>query len=145
MQKIVFLIGGAVALLSGIIEFVPVKINPWSSLAKVIGKAMTAELNEKVDSLGKDVNDLGKDVKSLRTDFEVEHATTCRTRILRFGDEVLHKERHSKEHFDQILLDISEYERYCSTHPEFRNNVAVATIDKIKRTYQYCLDNDSFL
>ena len=138
LQKIVFLIGGAAVLLSGIIEFVPIKINPWSSLAKAVGKAMTSELNEKVDNLG-------KDLKSLRTDFDIEHATTCRTRILRFGDEVLHKERHSKEHFDQILLDISEYERYCSTHPEFRNNVAVATIDKIKRTYQYCLDNDSFL
>ena len=38
-------------------------------------------------------------------------ATTCRYRILRFNDEILHEQRHTKEHFDQILDDITRYEK----------------------------------
>ncbi len=145
LQEIVMLAGGAVALLATIIEVTPIKINPWKWLAKQVGHAINGEVIAKVDKLDKNFESLQTDVKSLRTDFEVESATTCRTRIMRFGDEIRHGTRHSKEHFDQILLDISEYEQYCSGHPKFKNNVAVATIDKIKRTYQDCLDKDSFL
>ena len=72
-------------------------------------------------------------------------ATTCRYRILRFNDEILHEEKHSKEHFDQILEDISRYERFCNTHPEYENNKAVLAIKNIKRVYQTCSENNSFL
>ena len=41
-------------------------------------------------------------------------ATTCRYRILRFNDEILHEQRHTKEHFDQILDDITRYEQSYS-------------------------------
>lgn len=51
-------------------------------------------------------------------------ATTCRYRILRFNDEILHEQRHTKEHFDQILDDITRYEKYCDEHPEYENNKA---------------------
>lgn len=72
-------------------------------------------------------------------------ATTCRYRILRFNDEILHEEKHSKEHFDQILEDISRYERFCNTHPEYENNKAVLAVKNIKRVYQTCSENNSFL
>ena len=72
-------------------------------------------------------------------------ATTCRYRILRFNDEMLHEEKHSKEHFDQILEDISRYERFCNTHPEYENNKAVLAVKNIKRVYQTCSENNSFL
>lgn len=72
-------------------------------------------------------------------------ATTARYRILRFNDEVLHGQHHTKEHFDQILGDITSYETYCSNHPEYENNKAVMAICNIKRVYQQCAADNEFL
>lgn len=72
-------------------------------------------------------------------------ATTCRYRILRFNDEILHDQQHTKEHFDQILDDVTRYEKFCREHPEYENNKAVLAIENIKRIYKKCTDESSFL
>lgn len=72
-------------------------------------------------------------------------AVMCRVRIQRFSDEILHGVRHSKEHFDQLLLDISHYDAYCAANPEFPNQVTLSASSNIKSTYQRCLDEKSFL
>ena len=130
--------GGALLILLTLIQIAPVKINPWSWLAKNIGKAINGEVVEKVDNLS-------TDIRNLRDECEEREATACRTRILRFGDEILHDVRHSKEHFDQILIDITAYENYCASHPAFRNSVAVATIRRINQVYAQCIRNNNFL
>ena len=38
-----------------------------------------------------------------------------------------------------------EYEEYCNENPDYRNNIAVATIKHIKNMYQKHLEEDSFL
>ena len=130
--------GGAILILCTIIQIAPVKINPWSWLAKKLGRAINGEVIEKVDKLG-------EDVQSLRNVCPKIESVSCSTRIMRFGDEILHDIRHSKEHFDQILLDITNYEAYCEQHPKFKNNIAAATIQQIKAVYQKCLDENSFI
>ena len=130
--------GGVLLILLTLIQIAPVKINPWSWLAKNIGKAINGEVVEKVDNLS-------TDIRNLRDECEEREATACRTRILRFGDEILHDVRHSKEHFDQILIDITAYENYCASHPDFRNNVAVATIKRINQVYAQCISDNDFL
>lgn len=130
--------GGVLLILLTLIQIAPVKINPWSWLAKNIGKAINGEVVEKVDNLS-------TDIRNLRDECEEREATACRTRILRFGDEILHDVRHSKEHFDQILIDITAYENYCASHPDFRNNVAVATIRRINQVYARCISDNDFL
>ena len=72
-------------------------------------------------------------------------ATTCRYRILRFNDEILHDQRHTKEHFDQILDDVTRYEKFCKDHPEYENNKAILAIENIKRVYKKCTDESTFL
>lgn len=130
--------GGILFIALTIVQICPIKINPWSWLAKKLGRAINGEVIEKVDKLG-------DDLQSLRSECDEREAVTSRLRILRFGDEILHEVHHTKEHFDQILLDITQYELYCSCHPDFRNNIAVATIERIKHIYQKCMDENSFL
>lgn len=130
--------GGALFAILTLLQIAPIQINPWSWLAKKLGRAINGEVIKKVD-------DLGHDIKNLRDECEEREATACRTRILRFGDEILHEVRHSKEHFDQILIDITAYENYCLSHPEFRNNVAVATIRRINQVYAQCISDNDFL
>lgn len=72
-------------------------------------------------------------------------ALTWRYRILRFDDEIRHEVRHTKEHFDQIMEDITDYEKYCRDHPNFPNNKAKFAIINIKNVYEQCVQENSFL
>lgn len=130
--------GGALLVLMTIVQITPIKVNPWSWLGRTIGRAINGEVLEKVDTLT-------KNVAKNKADDDEQWVLLSRSHILRFGDELRHGVPHSQEHFDQILLDISKYERYCNDHPEFPNGKAVATIKQIKKTYQKCLDENNFL
>lgn len=130
--------GGVLLVLLTMIQIAPVKINPWTSIAKAIGRAINGEVLEKVGKLE-------KEMQGVRSGMAEEKAVNCRARILRFGDECLHGERHTKDHFDQTLRDIAAYERYCEDHPDFENNVTELTSDRIKEIYRRCLDNNDFL
>ncbi len=130
--------GGIVVLVMTFIQVSKIQINPWSWLAKKIGKAINGEIIEKVDKLSDDLS-------QLRLESEERDATACRTRIMRFNDEILQGREHTKEHFDQTLIDITNYERYCEEHPKFKNSVAVATIANIRRVYEKCMKEKSFL
>ena len=130
--------GGGLLVLMTLVQITPIKINPWSWLAKRIGRAINGEVLEKI-------NKNNETIEKFKDENAEQWASLSRTHILRFGDEILHGVDHSKEHFDQILVDIFKYESYCKDHPEYLNNIANATIKQIKKTYQKCLEDNSFL
>lgn len=121
-----------------LIQFSPIKINPLEAAAKAIGRLINQDVLEKVELLG-------EKVELLKHDTEEERAVSCRARILRFGDEVLHGQKHTKDHFGQILLDIKKYEDYCRIHPEFQNGVTEPTSERIKNVYKRRLEMNDFL
>ena len=129
---------GIILILMSLVQIAPIKINPWSWIGRCIGRAINGEVLEKVETLT-------QDVKKNKAEDEEQWVSLSRTHILRFGDELLHGVDHSKEHFDQVLDDISKYENYCRTHQDYPNGKAVATIKQIKKTYQKCLEENSFL
>lgn len=88
---------------------------------------------------------LKEEFTSLRNEIREEQAITARVRILRFSDEMLHGDRHSKESFDQALQDIDRYNDYCDANPRFENERAKAAITHIKRVYEKCLEQNDFL
>lgn len=130
--------GGLTLILMTLIQITPIKVNPWTWFGRIIGRAINGEVLEKVKNLSDEVHELKEE------DSE-QWASLSRSHILRFGDELLHGTPHSKEHFDQILLDITKYEDYCEEHPNYKNNIANATIKQIKNTYQKCLEENNFL
>lgn len=130
--------GGGLFILLTIIQISPIKIDPWTWLARKIGRAINGEVIDEVKTMR-------REIKKNKDDDDEQWALLSRSHILRFGDELLHGKAHSKEHFDQILLDITKYELYCESHPKFPNGQAVATIKHIKETYQKCLDENNFL
>ena len=121
-----------------LIQIAPIKINPWSALAKAIGRAINGELIEKVDKLE-------SDVRTINDKVDESGARTARARILRFGDEIIHGVRHSKEHFDDVLDDITDYENYCNDHPNFKNGKTGLTSNLIQETYKKCLKEHDFI
>ena len=138
LKDILFGGGSALFMLLTLLQLAPIKINPWSAIAKAFGRAINSEVLEKVGKLE-------SELQCVRSGMAEEKAVNCRARILRFGDECLHGERHTKDHFDQTLRDIAAYERYCEDHPEFENNVTELTSDRIKTIYRRCLDSNDFL
>lgn len=142
------IMGGAVAIiamLSIFIEITPVKINPISAFLRWLGKKLNAEVLNKVKGLDDKVSELDTKINQVRDADEEKGAIDCRVRILQFGDEVRRGIKHSQEHFDQILADMSAYDRYCAEHPNFKNEKTVLTSQRIRAVYTKCMEQDDFL
>lgn len=134
-----------VALLS-LVEVSKIKINPWSALLKWMGKCINGELISRMGKLELDVASLKKDLASYKDSSDEQDMVDRRVRILAFGDELLYDEkRHSKERFDQILMDITLYQQYCDTHPDFKNKMTEMTTRHITDVYAERLEKGDFL
>ena len=122
---------------------------PLTKIARAIGRAINGDLIEKVDKLEKNFNDkvnsLDQKIEKMDRDDQLQRAKDARTRVLRFGDELIHDVPHTKEHFDDVLRDITEYEKYCDEHPKFENDQMHITAEHIKETYHKCLKDHSFM
>lgn len=128
-----------------ILQIAPIKINPWSKIASAIGKALNKNLEEEVLSLKTGLEETNKKVDNLTEKFYENSAIQSRSRILRFGDEVSHGTNHSRDHFQQILRDITDYDLYCADHPNFKNNVTQITSERIREDYKNRDMTNSFL
>lgn len=136
---------GITAVVLTLVEITPVKINPWSTIARVIGKVFNQSVLQKIDQMEDRLSTMEKDIKHIQEESSEQRAISCRARILRFGDEVLHGQRHTKDHFDQILIDIRDYDAYCKEHPGFENNITGMTSERIKNVYRDRLERNDFL
>ncbi len=96
-----------------LVEFAPIKINPWSALANAIGRAVNADVLRELKSVKDDLSD------HIRMDDE-RNADEHRARILRFNNELLRDIPHTKEEFIDVLADIDFYERYCDEHKGYK-------------------------
>lgn len=130
--------GGLLAVLLTLVQIAPVKINPWSAIAKAIGKAINADVLRELDTVTQKLD------THIRVDDE-RNADSYRTRILQFNNELLREIQHTREDFIEILAVIDDYESYCRDHKEYKNNRAVCAIENIKRVYMDRLQKHDFL
>ena len=130
--------GGLLAIMLTLIQIAPVKINPWSAVAKAIGRAINAYVLQELKDVKDDLSD------HIRVDDE-RNADEHRARILRFNNELLRDLPHTKEEFIDVLSDIDFYERYCDEHKDYKNNRAVHAIANISRCYDERLREHDFL
>ena len=81
----------------------------------------TKEIEKKVDALGDKIDE--------------NQAILARTHILRFSDELRNGVEHSAEYFRQQLDDCDTYQRFCDSHPNFKNSYTEHADKHIKDTY----------
>lgn len=129
---------------SGLIQISPIKLNPWSTVARGFGRAINHDLLSKIDRLEKDVDELRKTGDAREAKEDERNAKAYRMRILRFGDEIRHGQ-HSAEHYNDVLQDITDYEAYCVSHPGFKNQKAQSTIKLIAKAYEEHMRKNDFL
>ena len=130
-----------ILIIASLLEFSKIKINPLQWLGGLFNK----ELREKIDAQGKQIDRLALKIESVETEVNENAAMSSRYRILRFDDEIRHKILHTKEHYDQLMVDIDIYEGFCKRNPDFRNNLAHKAIENIKKMYDVHSEDNSFL
>lgn len=133
-----------VALLS-LVEVSPIKINPWSGLAKWLGRAINGEVLSTMQTI-QTAQKAQADALAAHIKADDErNADTLRMRVLHFNNELLRGDRHTREDFIEILAVIDAYEQYCKNHPNYRNNRASHAIANIGRVYDERLKLRDFL
>lgn len=103
------------------------------------------ERNDRLKEVVERLECIDKRIKELDEKGDEREAVNNRIRILRFMDELREGRMHSKDSYDQCITDITDYEHYCSTHPDFKNNQTVLTIEHIKHNYAERLEKNDFL
>ena len=127
------------------IQITPLKINPWSWLARKFGTAINHDIKIEVDEIKKDVQEMRNDMIIHSEEAAESKAFDQRNRILRFADELRIKIDHSEEYFNQILEDVDAYEKYCKAHEGYKNSKANDAIALIREVYHECKAENKFI
>lgn len=144
---------GVVVFLTSIgIEVIPkIKWNPWSTLIKWIGSHFNAKIDSKVDSVRGEIKVIEKKVDYLQNELsrhvsesEIKSLQDTRRDILDFCNACMNNRRHTKEQFDFMIHECDNYEVYIKKN-DIKNGVIEAAIAEIRRLYEKCIREHSFL
>ena len=130
--------GFGLAALLTLIQISPIKLDPWTALARAIGRALNGDV----------LRELGETTTTLEAHIQADDrraADQHRARILAFNTELLRGQRHTREDFIDILAEIDAYESYCKSHPEYKNSRCVHAVANIGRVYDELLKTGDFL
>ena len=144
LKEIMAIGGGSFLGLLTLIQISPIKVNPWTWIARCIGRAFNADVLKELDELKKEQEGTRSKLEDhIKTDGE-NRADERRANILRFNNELVREIPHTREEFLEILADIDVYERYCKDNPDYKNNRAVHAIANIGRVYDERLKKHDF-
>ena len=138
LDKLLAYSGGGLFVLLTLVQIAPVKVNPWSAIARWIGKAINGEVLGKLGRLETRLDE------HINTD-DKRDADGHRVKILQFNNELLRSIDHTKEEFIEALAEIDAYERFCKDHEDYPNNRAVLAIENIRENYKERLQKHDFL
>ena len=88
--------------LSVVIQIAPIKINPWSTILKWIGKIIIGDLDKTVTNINSTLTKLEKDVTENEKD-------RIRWEILDFANSCRNGRRHTKDEFQHIIALNDKY------------------------------------
>lgn len=135
---------GAVAVLS-LLEIAPIKVNPWSAIARGLGRAFNAEVLADLKAVQQAQQDTRNALDKHQAADDEYKAECHRAALLAFNTSLLRGELHTQEDFFDAFRHIDQYEDYCRSHPGYKNNRASHAIANIGRVYDERLKARDFL
>ena len=144
MQWLIDLLKVCVPILVALVGIIPTVISNRKKTQESIdasNKAREKQDKEMTEQMEKMQNTMDNHIR----EDEDEKTRNQRYRILRFYDEMCEKREHSESHFEDILDDIDNYEKYCESHPEFKNNRGRVAMEYIKVSYAKIKSRGGFL
>jgi len=127
MESFVQILTACVPILVALVGIIPTVVANRKKTEKSLQQSRE-ETKTQVAKLQKTLDDHIKEDEDAK-------ARTQRYRILRFYDEMCEGRQHSESHFEDILADIDDYEKFCDAHPLFKNSRGKAAMSYIKDTY----------
>lgn len=144
-------IAGALAVLGTFIEVSKIKINPWSSLFRWIGKKMNAEVVDEIKELKKDIEELQKNDEELKKEQEemrrqnaIDAADTIKAEVFNFYNECKRDLKHSEAEFNHIVQQNKKYLAIIEVTKE-PNGVYEAEYDYIMEIFKKAMAENDFL
>lgn len=122
---------------TGLIQIVPIKINPWSALFKMISKAITGDACSKIDGLIDKVEKIDADVKTNEKD-------RIRWEILDFANSCRNNRKHTKDEYQHIIALNDKYRELLALTND-TNGVFETEYEYIKKLYAERLEKNDFL
>lgn len=144
-SEVVTLGVGILLVLSTLVEMSKIKVNPWSTLAKWIGKKVNAEVLNELAHVKTEQSEMKETLDRHIVIDDERNADLHRAFILRFHMERLRGIKHTEEEYHEVLYSIDYYEKYCREHPDYPNNRAVLAIEYIKEDYKERMKKRDFL
>lgn len=135
---------GVVAVLS-LLEIAPIKVNPWSAIARGLGRAFNAEVLADLKAVQEAQRDTRSALDKHQAADDKYKAECHRAALLAFNTSLLRGELHTQEDFFDAFRHIDQYEDYCRSHPGYKNNRASHAIANIGRVYDERLKARDFL
>lgn len=123
------------AIITFVEKFGPKDKKPWTALFTFIGKILTKEFSESQKALVDRVDVLSDKIEAVAESVAETRAIAARVRILRFADEIIGKQAHSRESYVQIFTDIDTYDKFCRSHLDFKNHNTVSATRLINDAY----------
>lgn len=137
--------GGLLLLTMTLIQIAPIKVNPWSAIARAIGRAINKDVLDGLAEVKADQKETRRVLDDHIKVDDTRNADAHRARILQFNNELLRDIPHTREDFIEILEEIDFYEKFCREHPDYQNNRCTHAIANIGRVYDDRLVKHDFL
>ena len=152
MDRESLLTWAAVLSVPTLIQVMPIKINPWSCIWKMLKwiwhsfcRSLNADVLAQLSQIQEQQKDTQKKLEDhIKLDNERE-ADKVRASILQFNNELLREIPHTKEEFVEVLSKIDWYNAFCEENKDYRNSRAVHAIANIERVYDERLQKHDFL
>lgn len=136
--------GGFLLILLTLIQVTPIKLNPWSWVGKMLGRALNAEVLRDIEEIKASQRETNRRLAEHIAVDDERNADGYRQRILQFNNDLVRDIYHDREDFVEILLVMDRYERYCNEHKNYKNNRAINAISNINRVYNERLKKHDF-
>lgn len=137
--------GGVAAIVMAMIEISPIKINPWSQIAKTVGNTMNAGVMDEIKEIKIAQEETRKKLDDHIHKSDEQKADNYKSRVLRFNNELVRGLGHTEEDYNEILDIIWKYENYCKDHEEYKNNRMPHAIKNVERMYDEMMKTNGFL
>lgn len=140
-------LGWIVVALGGLGTFVEVskiKINPWSSLFKWIGKKMNEEVMEEIKCLKKSDEEICKKQAEIERQQAIDTADTIKVEVFSFYNECKRGLKHSEAEFNHIAQQNKKYMAIIEVTKE-PNGVYEAEYEYIMEIFKEAMTKNDFL
>lgn len=137
-------VAGALAVLGTFIEVSKIKINPWSSLFRWIGKKLNADVMDEIKELKKNDEEIRKEQEEIKRQQAIDACDAIKAEVFGFYNECKRGMKHSEAEFNHIAQQNKKYEALLKVTKE-PNGVYEMEFEYIMEIFKKAMAENDFL